>query len=209
MLVESLGFLALAAVALGLLAREMVRTSPRAHRATPPRLLLLAAPFALWYVSMIRREPDSPIPALALVGLSAFVVAALGSLERRLRVAHRFRFIPTGIRAFEETGVSGRCMDSALTRAVRAHRSLRVTITRDELWIRPRIPLLSLATPVGLVHRVPLRRIHQMERLAGAGNNIRLEYEGDDGWCRCVELRLRNPAVFVEAIREGQLEALG
>jgi|GEM_PF-4381704 len=145
---------------------------------------------------------------ITLVGL---LLAAICWLVYRGFVLRRERalvFHPSGIQAYEEHGVTGRSCDTALLRLAKAGRALVVTVTRDELWVRPRFPLLSVGAALGLVHRVPLRRIHLMERLVGPRANVRFEYASEDGWCHCVELRLQNPSTFIAAVREGQLEEI-
>jgi hypothetical protein len=171
---------------------------------------LYTAPFTLglgfWF---IRIQSHSGFNAMT-GGVLGFVLiatfAAYYEIDRRLRVKEGLVFPPTGILSFQETGASGRGSDSFVMRLFGARRCLVVTVTENELWVRPTGPFLAMARSCGLLHRVPLVRIHLMERLVGPAANVRLEYTDRDDWCRCVELKLRNPAAFVEAIREGQLE---
>ncbi len=203
---ESLVFLLGVAISLTIAFGLLARTSPRD---VPSRLLALApgvVGLLAWFGWLAVRGLIETRLVVGLLALLAAATLAQLALERRLRRKYNLTFFRTGIRAFEEKGVSGRCLDTAASRLFGAARSLVVTVTRDELWVRPLGFLPGVA--LGLVHRVPLRRIHLMERLAGKRANVRLEYAGQDGWCRCVELRLRNPGPFIEAVREGQLEGL-
>jgi hypothetical protein len=203
---EPLVFLLVAALAEAVALALLARTPPREQPGALARVGLILLPIVAWFASLLLRGQGSPEWAAPFAVSLVAMGAAWLAVDRRVRERHGLRFFPTGIRAFEERGVPGRCLDSLATRILGRVGALVVTITRDELWVRPTgaIPAAAL----GLVHRVPLRRIHQMERLVGRRANVRLEYAGNDGWCRCVELRLRNPGVFIEAVREGQLEAL-
>lgn len=165
----------------------------------------LAISLTIWWAALLFRGAASSVH---LIWATVPAILGVALLDPWVRVRFQLRFVPSGVSAFDESDSSGRCMDTGFSRISGARSGLRLTVTADELWIRPQRARTLFATARGLIHRVPLRRIHLMERLAGPGNNIRLEYEGEDGWCRCVELRLKNPAVFIEAIREGQLEGL-
>ena len=184
----------------------LARAEPREQPAALLRFALLLSLLLIWFGGLIVRgqgRPEWVVPfSISLVATAIMWLV----VDRRVRERHGLRYFPTGVRAFEEREVSGRCMDSVVTRLLGAAGALIVTITRDELWVRPSQALPGAA--MGLVHRVPLRRIHFMERLVNGPANVRLEYAGADGWCRCVELRLQNPTVFIEAVREGQLEGL-
>ncbi|MGV3618653.1 MAG: hypothetical protein ACO1SV_25300 [Fimbriimonas sp.] len=203
---ESLVFLLVAFLAEAISLVLIARTPPREQPGAVVRAGLLLTLLLVWFGSLVLRGHSAPewvVPfSISLVGTA---VAWL-LIDRRVQARHGLRYYPSGVRAFEEHGVSGRCLDSPATRLLGAAGALIVTITRDELWVRPGRTMPAAA--MGLVHRIPLRRIHLMERLAGRGANIRLEYAGSDGWCRCVELQLRNPGVFIETVREGQLEGI-
>lgn len=200
---ESLVFLLVAVLAEGISLLLLARTPPREQPSALARAGVLLVLVLVWFSSMLARGMSSP----AWVGPFATSLVATAGLwlfiDHRVRERHGLKYFPTGIRAFEETEVDGRCLDSAMTRLLGAAGALIVTITKDEVWVRPAKAMPAAA--MGLVHRIPLRRIHLMERLVGPRANVRLEYAGSDGWCRCVELKLRNPAVFIEAVREGQL----
>lgn len=203
---ESLVFLLVTVLAEGLSLLLLARTPPREQPSAVARAGLLLILVLVWFGALLLRGMSSPIwvgPFSASLVISA---AAWLFIDQRVRERHGLKYFPTGIRAFEETEVGGRCLDSPMTRLLGAASALVVTITRDELWVRPAKAMPAAA--MGLVHRIPLRRIHLMERLVGPRANVRLEYAGSDGWCRCVELKLRNPAVFIEAVREGQLEGI-
>jgi len=140
---------------------------------------------------------------LALVPLFAG-----GLITVNLAFMHRERTLFGGeaMPVFQETGADGRGCETPLLRMWRARRGVIVTVTEKELWIRPTGRAAWLSRIWGTVHRVKLLHIHQMEKLDGPKANIRLEYGAEDGWCRCVELQLKNPTAFVDAIREGQIE---
>jgi hypothetical protein len=203
---ESLVFLLVAVlsevICLGLLAR----TPPREQPSALARAGLVLGLVLLWFASLIARGASSPVWVGPFSVSLVLTALAWLFIDQRVRERHGLRYFPTGIRSFEEKDAGGRCLDSPTTRLLGAANALVVTITRDELWVRPAKAMPAAA--MGLVHRIPLRRIHLMERLAGSRANVRLEYAGADGWCRCVELRLKNPGVFIEAVREGQLEGL-
>ncbi|AIE84993.1 hypothetical protein [Fimbriimonas ginsengisoli] len=111
---------------------------------------------------------------------------------------------PLPISVFRETSVVARRCDGRLIPRLGMHAGNIVTVTEDTLSIVP----TRLGRFFGLDQQIPLLKIHLMERLAGPKANIRLEYTGEDGWCRCLEMRLRNPGAFVDAVREGQWEAI-
>lgn len=185
--------------ALALLAR-------RSPRELPVATGWLAVPFLAifgWFLSLLAR--DFAAPGWVTGFTASLVVTTWAGLWLDLDIRRRYglRFYPTGIRAYEEKGIRARCLDSWISRWLGTSDALAVTVTLDELWVRPLRPLPAAAC--GLIHRIPLRRIHLMERLSGPDANVRLEYAGQDGWCRCVELQLRNPNVFIHTVREGQL----
>jgi hypothetical protein len=184
----------------------------RANSRTAPRLLVwnlvIGLPLAADCLALLLRNPRD---MTLMTGVAAIVVPYIVGfilVERFSRRREGLVFVPTGICSFRETAVSGRSCDAPLVRIGGATRCLTVTVTEDELWVAPAFPISAFARVRGLVNRVPLLRIHLMEKLAGRKANIRLEYTGQDGWCRCVELKLRNPSAFIDAVREGQWEGV-
>lgn len=203
---ESLVFLLVAVFSEAISLVLLARTPPREQPSALTRAGILLGMMLLWFASLLMRGFGSPL-WVGPFAVSLVLTAGIWLfIDQRVRERYGLRYFPTGIRAFEEKDASGRCLDSPTTRLLGAANALIVTITRDELWVRPAKAMPAAA--MGLVHRIPLRRIHLMERLVGPRANVRLEYAGADGWCRCVELRLRNPGVFIEAVREGQLEGI-
>lgn len=205
MALESILFLlAVAAVSLAMLLTT-ARMGPRDASRILLYLSALAFPLGGWFVRVLFQDTT------VLAGLFVLAVAfgvAYYAIDRNARRREGLVFYDHGICAFRERAVSGRSCDTTLMRLGGAKRTLVVTVTEDEVWIRPVAPLTMFARVWGLIHRIPLRKIHQMERLASGRSNVRFEYEAADGWCRCVELRLKNPGAFIEAVRTGQLEAV-
>lgn len=204
--VEAVLFLIATAIFMGLTLLWLSRSKP----GNALSLMGLAAPLsfglALWLARIAFIHRGSEVAEGGLVALAVAFGVAYFFIDRRLRVEERLIFPRADMPVFQESFASGRGCDSFLMRLGGARRCLLITVTEDELWIRPVGPLVAFARLWGLLHRVPLTHVHQMERLVGKRANIRLEYSGADGWCRCVELLLRNPTAFVEAVREGQFQ---
>lgn len=203
---EPLVFLLVAILSEAISLVLLARTPPREQPSALARAGLLLGLILIWFAGLLMRGLSAPIWVGPFAASLVVTAVAWLYIDHRVRERHGLKYFPTGVRAFEEKDVGGRCLDSPTTRLLGAASALVVTITRDELWVRPAKAMPAAA--MGLVHRIPLRRIHLMERLVGPRANVRLEYAGSDGWCRCVELKLRNPAVFIEAVREGQLEGI-
>lgn len=176
------------------------------------RLVAYTSPFALaimvWDYSLKTRYPHLDVLSAISLGLGAAYLAGFYWIDRRLRIHEGLFFPAAGMLTFQETAASGRGCDDALMRLGRANRCLIVSVTESEVWVRPPVWMMPIARLGGILHRAPLKKVHQMERLTGRSANVRFEYGDDDGWCRCVELKLRNPSAFIEAVREGQFEAL-
>jgi len=143
---------------------------------------------------------------LMLAILCPVLIVGSRLVDRSFRSKESHLFSGTAMPVFHETLASGQGCESFLLRLWRARKTLSVTVTESELWIRPGGRGAAISRIWGLAHRVNLRHIHQLEKLVSSKANIRLEYGAEDGWCRCIELQLKNPSAFVEAVREGQIE---
>ena len=107
---------------------------------------------------------------------------------------------------FDETWTSGRCLDTLITRLGGARNCLHVTVTVDELWIRPQPPfhLMFLPEIYGLQYRVPTSRVARLEKTRGLlGTLVKLEFTDDPGRGHVVKLRLRRPDDFLAAMTRG------
>lgn len=159
-----------------------------------------------WGFRIDAMYPGKQYFAQALLALGLLFAGALIAVNEAFIRRERAMFGGEAMPVFLETGADGRGCETSLLRMWRARRGLIVTVTEKELWVRPIGKAAWISRIWGTVHRVQLLHIHQIEKLGGPKANIRLEYGAEDGWCRCVELRLKNPTAFIDAVREGQIE---
>ena len=104
---------------------------------------------------------------------------------------------------FLESWTSGRCLRSILTRLGGARNCLLVAVTHDALVIRPHFPftLLFLPEVYGLdwtIPRTAIRRVDVQDELIG--RRLVVEFAKSDGKAENVELILRKPEEFREAL---------
>ena len=108
---------------------------------------------------------------------------------------------------FEEKGVSGNSNKSFFTMLGGASGILWVTVTRDEVWIRPRPYTLFLAfggERSDLIHRIPRSRILSVTQEASRGKDrVALQFVDHEDKSRFFFLYLRRPDDFLRATRAG------
>ncbi len=110
----------------------------------------------------------------------------------------RFRNLDQQTIRFRERGASGRSHKSWVTKIAGANRVLDVIVTGSELWIKGIWPAFTyIGSKYDLSHRVPLDRVGPA-RIDGA--SVFLKLRDESGTESDIELRLRNPNEFVNAV---------
>ncbi len=99
---------------------------------------------------------------------------------------------------FEEKWTSGRSLKSLLTRLGGANNCLHVTVTEDELWVTPHFPFSAFGGKLDLDHRIARDDI---ESVAKRRWSIRVDYATPVGEPRSIDLRLRRPQKFLDALQ--------
>ncbi len=102
-------------------------------------------------------------------------------------------------KAYDERTASGRSMTRWWQRYGGANRVLHVTVVDEEVWIR--VLLFGfLAHMWGLLHRFNVRQVRKAERVNRWMVNVALVYDDDKRGTQTLELRLRDPDAFLEAV---------
>lgn len=101
---------------------------------------------------------------------------------------------------FHEGAASGNSDKNSFSRMGGARRCLRVTVTDDEVWVRPFFPF-NLITESDLEHRIPVSSI-TFAQLADSklGRRVLLNFRLPDGDSRRLSLDLREPDHFLAAL---------
>ena len=100
---------------------------------------------------------------------------------------------------FDEKSAGGYSMLSWHTRKFPRKNGIRVSIARDQLWIRPRLfPFVSIGLELDMVHEIPLVAV---EEVIVDDNEFDVTYSSSIGTSRSVRLWLRKPEEFVASIR--------
>jgi hypothetical protein len=105
---------------------------------------------------------------------------------------------------FVEAWTSGHSNRSLLTRLGGARNCLLVAITPTSLVVRPHFPfsLLFLPEIYDLEYVIPRRNIQMVTPRSGwLGKTIEIAFSVDAGDNRSIELRLRQPEIFLQAVR--------
>ena len=140
------------------------------------------------------------LAAWTLVWLAIFLIQYL----RFRRKGNPFpQFDPRNV-LFKEKGASGNSNKSWFTMIGGASRILWVTVTQEEVWIRPRPFLLSRmfgADRFDLIHRIQKGQIVSANREAPRGRErVALEFTLPDGKTRFFFLYLSESEGFVRAV---------
>lgn len=101
---------------------------------------------------------------------------------------------------FRERRASGRALTSLKTRLGGANNALDVIVTDDELWLTSFALfgfMAAVAQRFDLLHRVPLERVEGVMRRKSV---VRVRFYRESGEPCEVELRLKKPERFVEAL---------
>lgn len=136
-----------------------------------------------------------------------FVFALLALAIQRVRADRR-----TGISfpltadhevLYDEATASGRSLKSLLTRLGGAAQCLKVTVTRDEVRVRPTSHGVIPMPELDLVHRVKKSAV-TATRIGGLGRSgkVRLEYRRVAGEAHSLELVLRDAEGFLAALAQ-------
>ena len=103
------------------------------------------------------------------------------------------------VAVFCESRVSGRSHKSWFTRLSAAYKCLHVMVTDDELWVFLPDLLGWMAVQTDLDHRIPLKAVLNIDRTR---KSLILTYKNDQNETKKIELRLRNPDLFLRAIEQ-------
>ncbi len=106
--------------------------------------------------------------------------------------------------AFLETWTSGNSNRSFLAKIGGARNCLLVAVTQDSLIVRPHFPfnLLLLPQIFDLDHVIPRMHIRSVTAKNGPfGETVEVVFSGASVDTRSIELRLRQPQQFLQAIR--------
>lgn len=128
------------------------------------------------------------------------------SILYRARKARQFPSIPEGTVKFREKWVSGRSLKNLFTRYGGARNVLNVMVGRGYLVIRPVFPFNLMFIPeiTDLEHIVPIARILEVKEIQSLGKDgIIIRFQNESRRESAVELYLRNPASFLEAVGNG------
>ncbi len=108
---------------------------------------------------------------------------------------------------FLETWRSGRSNRAVFAWLGKAQHCLWVAVTRDHLWVSPHFPMSLLFIPEGLHldFRIPGRAILKVEEML-PGHQVRVRFRHATGEEDMVEVELRDPEAFKEAVRTIQSE---
>ena len=106
--------------------------------------------------------------------------------------------------AFLETWTSGRSKRSALTKLGGAQNCLLVAVTDESLIVQPHFPFTLLLLPeiYDLEHVIPrasIRSVTQKQAVIGR-QYLEISFDLPSGETRLLELRLRQPQQFLEAL---------
>ncbi len=143
--------------------------------------------------------------ALVLVAFAfAFVLVAANLAWRIIRHRRRgisFPPLHTVHVRFHEGAASGNSDKSLVTRFGGASHCLRVTVTDDEVLVRPFFPF-NLITEADLEHRIPRAAVTSAQVAeATSGRRVLLDFRLPDGGSRRLSLVLRDPDGFLSALK--------
>jgi hypothetical protein len=134
------------------------------------------------------------------------VIVIFVSILYRARKARQFPSIPEGTVQFREKWVSGRSLKNLFTRFGGASNVLNVMVGRGYLVIRPVFPFNLMFIPefTDLEHVVPIARIIEVKEIQSLGKEgIIIRFQNESRRESEVELYLRNPESFLEAVGNG------
>ena len=106
--------------------------------------------------------------------------------------------------AFLETWTSGHSNRNLLTKVGGARNCLLVAVTRESLIVRPHFPfsLLFLPEIYDLDYDIPRTRIRSVTPKKGLfGETVEVVFDSSRGDARSIELRLRQPQQFLQAVK--------
>ena len=104
---------------------------------------------------------------------------------------------------FSESWASGHSNRNLWTKLGGASRCLRVFVTRDTVFVSPFFPfnLMFLPEVYDLEYCIPIQRIRSAEQnKRWLVKTVRIEFSNVAGELRSVELRLKNPVAFLQAL---------
>ena len=140
---------------------------------------------------------------LFLFAVAWVVLMAFLSARRRLEHGLPVRPVVPRDAHFSETWTSGRSKRSVLSRLGGANSCLMVVVTDKALEVHPHFPFsLFGADEFGLDQTIPRDRIIRTSEAGELlGRTVEVEFE-DRGNRQTVELRLREPKRFLEALQK-------
>lgn len=120
---------------------------------------------------------------------------------RQKKSGLRFPKLPPERVRFEEWTASGSSQKTAFTRLARARNCLRITVTDDEVWVRPFFPFNLLAPELDLEHRIPRASITRVQPKEGSlYRTLLLEFQDPAGGAHRLSLNLKDPEGFLRAL---------
>lgn len=137
-------------------------------------------------------------------GVIAWLVIVLfASILYRAGKARQFPSIPEGTVQFRENWASGRSLKNLFTQIGGGRNVLTVLVGRGYLVIKPVFPFNLMFFPefTDLEHVVPIARIIEVKEIQTLGKEgIVVRFQNESHRESEVELYLRNPELFLEAI---------
>ncbi|MEK0449123.1 MAG: hypothetical protein RL088_1391 [Verrucomicrobiota bacterium] len=134
----------------------------------------------------------------AMLGIVAF--KTLLQFRRHKQSAAKFPPLDSVQVRFHETGVSGSSDKSFWSRFANSGSGLKVTVTDEEIWIRPPRWVAFLNERFDLQHRLALSSVTRAEVVYGITRFLLLEFTLPDGNRRRLKLQMSNPEGFLAAL---------
>jgi hypothetical protein len=145
-------------------------------------------------LDLIERHPGVFFGVVAMV--FAFNIVAM--LRQGWKAEERFEAALGQPVRFRERGASGYSNRTSITKLGGANRTLEVTVTDAELWLKGIWPPFSyIGTRFDLTHRVPLS---QIRKHSVSGNTVDLHFVNEEGTVSHVTLMLKEPQMFLKAL---------
>ena len=138
----------------------------------------------------------SEIIVLMIVAFT--VIVAFNFYDRGKKALTIFPDIKTVTVVYRDRTATGYSTRSWQTRIGGASRSLDITVTDTELWIRSFVLLAGIAQQHDLIHRI---RLSNITRTKDEGSFVKVEFKNEKGQSKQVVINTRDKTDFISAIR--------